>query len=138
MKLLRTVIVLDAPNLEIESTFWAALLNGYVVKDSDWHSVIDQSGEWRLGIQLNPTHLKPEWPNGSQQQQIHLDLHVEDPYAAHQQLTTLGATVLQEAETMDSEEGFQVYADPAGHPFCIGWGQPTAEQLAKFLNGRTG
>ncbi len=29
-----------------------------------------------------------------------------------------------------------MYADPAGHPFCLGWGQPTAEQLATFLKNR--
>jgi hypothetical protein len=26
-----------------------------------------------------------------------------------------------------------VYADPAGHPFCIGWGQPSREVLAEFV-----
>ena len=137
MKFLRSVIVFDASDLDSESAFWASILNGYVLKDSDWHSVIDESGEWRLGIQLNPTHVKPEWPNGNQQQQIHLDFHVDDPREAHKQVMDLGATILYEAKTMDSDEGFQVYADPAGHPFCIGWGQPTSEQLTTFLNSRT-
>ena len=136
MNLLRTVIVFDALELEAESAFWASVLNGYVVKDADWHSVIDESGEWRIGIQLNPTHVKPEWPKGNQQQQIHLDFHVEDPHRTHVDLVELGATILQAAETFDSKEGFQVHADPAGHPFCIGWGQPTAEQLVTFLKNR--
>jgi hypothetical protein len=26
-----------------------------------------------------------------------------------------------------------VYADPAGHPFCIGWGHPSREALAEFV-----
>jgi len=26
-----------------------------------------------------------------------------------------------------------VYADPAGHPFCIGWGHPSREALADFV-----
>jgi hypothetical protein len=137
MKAFRTVVVFDAADLDSESAFWASMLNGYVLKDSNWHSVIDEFGEWRLGIQLNPTHVKPEWPNGKQQQQIHLDIHVEDPYEAHQQAMELGATILYESKTTDSDEGFRVYADPAGHPFCIGWGQPTSEQLTSFLNSRT-
>ena len=79
MKALRTVIVFDAADLDSESAFWTSMLNGYVLKESNRHSVIDESGEWRIGIQLNPTHVKPEWPNGKQQQ-IHLDIHIQDPY----------------------------------------------------------
>ncbi len=132
-KILRTVIVFDAADLERESSFWAALLNGKVIADDTWHSLIDESGEWRMGFQLNPTHVAPEWPNGTQQQQIHLDLHVEDFQSMHEKVITLGGRVLQAAEDTESDEGFQVYADPAGHPFCLGWGQPTSEQLTNFL-----
>jgi len=44
----------------------------------------------------------------------------------------LGARLLQ-AGDLESDEGHQVYADPAGHPFCIGWGQPSREALAAFV-----
>jgi hypothetical protein len=37
---------------------------------------------------------------------------------------SLGATVLKEAEDEDSPDAFQVYADPAGHPFCLCWVKP--------------
>ncbi len=37
---------------------------------------------------------------------------------------SLGATVLKEAEVADSPDTFQVYADPAGHPFCLCWVKP--------------
>ena len=47
----------------------------------------------------------------------------------------LGARVLQEGD-LDSEEAHQVYADPAGHPFCIGWGHPSREALAQFVRER--
>jgi hypothetical protein len=33
----------------------------------------------------------------------------------------LGARLLQAAD-LTSRSGFQVYADPAGHPFCLCWG----------------
>jgi hypothetical protein len=51
----------------------------------------------------------------------------------HKQAVGLGARVSQEGD-LDSDEGHQVYADPAGHPFCIGWGQSSREGLAGFVN----
>jgi len=123
MKIYRAVIVFDAADLDTESGFWAAMLNGTVVADDDWHSVI-VDGEWRLGIQLAPNHVPPEWPDGLQQQQIHLDLHVDDLEAAHEKAISLGARLLQPvarpADNPDGNETFAVYADPAGHPFCLG------------------
>jgi hypothetical protein len=64
---------------------------------------------------------------------VHLDLHVDDPRAAHEEAIALGARLLQPAADLDSDEGYQVYADPAGHPFCIGWGHPSREALAVFV-----
>jgi hypothetical protein len=136
MDLVRSVVVFDAADLASESAFWAGLLGGHVVADDNWHSVIDAAGEWRVGVQLAPGHVPPDWPTGAPQQ-VHLDLHVEDPRAAHDQAIALGARLLQAAD-LDSEEGNQVYADPAGHPFCIGWGQPSREWLAAFVAERFG
>ena len=34
-------------------------------------------------------------------------------------MTSLGAKVLKPAEDEDTPDAFQVYADPAGHPFCL-------------------
>jgi hypothetical protein len=34
---------------------------------------------------------------------------------------SLGAEVSKPAEDVDSPDNFQVYADPAGHPFCLCW-----------------
>ena len=122
MKINRQVIVLDAADMEAESRFWAAVLGGRVVRDDDWHSVLDADGKWRMGIQLAPNHVPPMWPDGPQQQQVHLDLHVDDPVSAHEEVIALGARLLQTADDLTADEGHQVYADPAGHPFCIGWG----------------
>jgi hypothetical protein len=36
---------------------------------------------------------------------------------------SLGAKVLKQAEEVDSPDNFQVYADPAGHPFRLCWVQ---------------
>jgi predicted enzyme related to lactoylglutathione lyase len=109
----------DAPDLGAESTFWAALLGGTVDADDDWHTVrVD--GEPRLAVQLAPGHIPPDWPDGSPQQ-IHLDIYVDDIRAAHDEATALGAHLLQPAADLGAAHGFQVYADPAGHPFCLCW-----------------
>ncbi|WP_051759384.1 VOC family protein [Herbidospora cretacea] len=137
MDMVRQVIVFDAADLHAESAFWAGVLGGHVFEDDGWHSVVDGSGEWRVGVQLAPDHVPPDWPDGNPQQ-VHLDLHVDDPRAAHETAMALGARLLRAAADLDAAEGHQVYADPAGHPFCIGWGHPSREALAAFVAGRSG
>jgi predicted enzyme related to lactoylglutathione lyase len=119
MKLTRQILVFDAADLSAESTFWSELLGGTVDEDDDWH-MISVNGEPRLGIQLAPNHVAPEWPDGTPQQ-MHLDLYVDDVKAAHDEVMGLGARLLKPADNISSAEGFQVYADPAGHPFCLCW-----------------
>lgn len=130
MELVRRVVVFDAADLDAESSFWAGMLGGHVFRDDRFHSVISAAGDWHVGVQLAPNHVRPEWPDGAQQQ-VHLDLHVDDPHSAHETAIALGATLLQRGD-FEAEEGYQVYADPAGHPFCIGWGQPSREAVAAF------
>jgi predicted enzyme related to lactoylglutathione lyase len=114
------VIVFDAADLAAESRFWAGVLGGTVDVESDWHMVVVE-GRPRVGVQLAPDHVPPDWPGGAPPQQIHLDLWVEDPDAAHERVMSLGATVLKEVDDNDSSDAFRVYADPAGHPFCLCW-----------------
>jgi hypothetical protein len=75
----------------------------------------------RVGVQLAPSHIPPDWPDGTSEQQIHLDLWVEDFPSAHDRVMALGARVLKPAEPVTSPDNFQVYADPAGHPSCLCW-----------------
>ena len=123
MKILRRVIVIDARDIEAESAFWAGILGGTVHRDDDWHSIVVY-GEWVMGVQLAPDHTPPQWPTGDQQQQIHLDLHVDDLEAATALAVGLGGRQLQAprrpADNPEGTEMFTVYASPAGHPFCFG------------------
>lgn len=133
MRYIRQVVVFDAADVAAESEFWAGMLDGRVVDDDPrFHCVIDADGEWRIGVQHAPGHVPPDWPGGSPQQ-VHVDLHVDDASAADERATRLGARVLQPADDLAADEGHQVYADPAGHPFCIGWGHPDEEALARFV-----
>ena len=134
MKLVRKVVVFGAADIAVESAFWAGMLGGVVCGDDDFHSVVDASGEWHVGVQRAPNHVPPQWPDG-EPQQVHVDLHVEDQHEAHESAVQLGAR-LRQAGDLDAEEGHQVYVDPAGHPFCIGWGHPSREAVAAFVAER--
>jgi hypothetical protein len=119
MKISNPTIVFDAADLDAVSSFWAGLLGGTVQADDDWHTII-ADGQPRMAVQLAPDHVPPEWPGGSPQQ-IHLDLFVDDLAGAHEKAIKLGARLLQAATDPSAAHGFQVYADPAGHPFCLCW-----------------
>jgi hypothetical protein len=61
------------------------------------------------------------WPEGPVPQQLHLDLTVPtvaDLATAHERAQALGARLLLDRSD-DPDEPLHVYADPAGHPFCI-------------------
>ncbi len=119
MEITRTIVVLDAADIAAVSAFWAQLLGGTVEADDDWHTV-SVGGEPRIAVQQAPDHIPPQWPDGTPQQ-IHLDLYVEDVVAAHEEVMALGARLLKAADDLAADQGFQVYADPAGHPFCLCW-----------------
>lgn len=120
MKINHKVVVFDAPDLRTESEFWAGVLDGTVDVDDDWHMVLVDDAPV-VGVQLAPNHVPPDWPDGTPQQQIHLDLWVDDIETAHETVMTLGAKLLKPAEDTGEPDNFQVYADPAGHPFCLCW-----------------
>ncbi|NHC16622.1 VOC family protein [Motilibacter deserti] len=118
MKIAHQVVVFDAADLAAESSFWAGVLDGAVEDDGDFH-MVTVDGAPRVGVQLAPGHVPPQWPDG-QPQQVHLDLWVEDAEAAHAHVVALGGRLLQPAGA-EGADRFQVYADPAGHPFCLCW-----------------
>jgi hypothetical protein len=75
------------------------------------------------GIAFQPVdHLEPAtWPDPSVPQQLHLDMTVrtvEDLDTQHQRAIALGARLLLDRSD-DADEPLRVYADLAGHPFCI-------------------
>jgi predicted enzyme related to lactoylglutathione lyase len=119
MRINHRVVVFDAADLSSESSFWAGVLGGEVDAEDDWHMVF-VDGDPHIGVQLAPNHVPPDWPDGTPQQ-VHLDLWVEDIEEARARVTSLGARMLKAAEGGESGDDFEVYADPAGHPFCLCW-----------------
>jgi catechol 2,3-dioxygenase-like lactoylglutathione lyase family enzyme len=61
------------------------------------------------------------WPSAEVPQQLHLDISVptlEEFAAEHEHVLALGGELIFDRSD-DEEEPLHVYADPAGHPFCI-------------------
>jgi len=90
-------------------------------KGQDWLVLRDSGENNRLAFQQVPTLPPATWPEGPIPQQLHLDLTVptrEELDAQHERALTLGARLLSDRSD-DPQEPLRVYADPAGHPFCI-------------------
>jgi catechol 2,3-dioxygenase-like lactoylglutathione lyase family enzyme len=86
----------------------------------DW-LVLRNENSTQLAFQQVAVLPPATWPEGPYPQQLHLDLTV--PSAAeldrqHERALSLGARLLYDRRD-DPQEPLYVYADPAGHPFCI-------------------
>jgi len=89
--------------------------------EPDWLVLQDAAGMTRVAFQRVDALPKVTWPTGPVAQQLHLDLIVESPEdleIQHARALALGATLLYDRSN-DPEEPLRVYADLAGHPFCI-------------------
>ncbi|GAA3146579.1 VOC family protein [Streptomyces echinatus] len=109
------VVVLDCPDPRALAGFYAAVLGGTVEGDGDWVDLKVPGGP-SLAFQRASGFVPPEWPAADRSQQFHLDLAVEDLDTAEKGVLELGARPL---DTEDRSRTFRVYADPAGHPFCL-------------------
>lgn len=119
--------VLDAPDIDAEAAFWAGLLDGTVDPSSDRWRRIWIDSNWQLGVQLAEDHVPPTWPDNSIPQQIHFDLYVvgiDVLDSVHEKVIQLGGRLLRPARDRAADNGCQVYASPAGHPFCVCWLPP--------------
>ncbi|WP_348650258.1 VOC family protein [Verrucosispora sp. WMMD573] len=90
-------------------------------RGGDWLVLRTAEGAPQLAFQQVDQLPAPTWPNGSVPQQLHLDLSVtsiEELKAQHERVLALGGRLLSDQKN-GPDEPFRVYADPAGHPFCI-------------------
>lgn len=88
---------------------------------TDWLVLRDEAGTNRLAFQQVARMQRVTWPDGPVSQQLHLDMtvpSVAELEAQHERALALGAEMLFDRSD-DPEEPLRVYADPAGHPFCI-------------------
>ena len=130
---LRTVVI-DATDARAVAEFYRALL-GYRYRagdeppppgqpdpmGEDWLVLVDGTGHHRLAVQRVDELPRSTWPDPFVPQQIHLDLTVADVEqlcAQRERVHALGASELLD-RSGDPAEPLYVFADPAGHPFCI-------------------
>ncbi|MGV9254548.1 VOC family protein [Streptomyces sp. NPDC003697] len=108
-------VVLDCPDPRALAGFYAEVLGGSIEDQGDWVDLKLPGGR-ALAFQKAPGFVPPEWPSADASQQFHLDLVVKDLDRAEQGVLALGAKPL---DAEDRSRTFRVYADPAGHPFCL-------------------
>ncbi|HEY3631218.1 MAG TPA: VOC family protein [Jatrophihabitantaceae bacterium] len=114
-------LILDCPDPAALAEFYSELLGLPVTyRSADFVVVSRDDTTSGLAFQLAPDHQPPTWPDPGIPQQLHVDVMVDDVAAAEPQVLALGARRLP--------GGDHVYADPAGHPFCLiprpGWAPP--------------
>ncbi len=115
-----TAAVLGTPDPRGLARFYQRLLGWPLRADeADWATLRPAGGGTGLSFQLETDHVPPVWPPvpGTQQMQTHLDIEVDDLDAACALAEAAGARPLGGHE--DDDEVVRVYADPAGHPFCL-------------------
>jgi len=90
-------------------------------RGADWLVLQNPQGGPQLAFQQVERLTPTTWPDDSVPMQMHLDTTVESVAeldAQHERALALGAKMLYD-RSADPDEPLRVYADPAGHPFCI-------------------
>jgi catechol 2,3-dioxygenase-like lactoylglutathione lyase family enzyme len=105
-----SAVTIDAPDAAALAGFYAALTG----MEKDGTLLTGVCG--RLKFQQVTDYNAPRWPDPAYPQQAHLDLLVEDVDEGSALAVDLGARPLNAGG-----ERYRVFADPAGHPFCLIW-----------------
>jgi catechol 2,3-dioxygenase-like lactoylglutathione lyase family enzyme len=108
-------LVLDCPDPDVLARFYSELLGWPITwRRPDWVVVAVDDRSSGLAFQPVADYRAPDWPDPARPQQLHLDVMVDDPDSAEAQVLALGARRLAAPDP-----GSRVFADPAGHPFCL-------------------
>jgi predicted enzyme related to lactoylglutathione lyase len=106
-------VTIDAPDARGLAGFYAELLGMTVGYEGPEGALISGDGKSLMFAQVDG-YTPPRWPDPAAPQQAHLDILVDDLDAGQARALELGATRLDGAGRR-----FRVFADPAGHPFCL-------------------
>ena len=108
-------VVIDSSSPPALANFYADFLGMQRVAAPPERVVIAYPGGGlpMLAFQHVPRYVAPRWQDPEFPSLIHLDLHFEDDELARAKAERLGAARLPGGGSC------AVYADPAGHPFCL-------------------
>jgi catechol 2,3-dioxygenase-like lactoylglutathione lyase family enzyme len=123
-------VIVDCPDPEALAGFYSELLGLPITwLDDDFAVISRDSTSSGIGFQLASDFRPPQWPDPSRPQQMHFDVMVDDVDAAEPRVLALGARRLT-----GDDGSSRVYADPAGHPFCLiprpKWASPVGDSRA--------
>lgn len=107
-------IVIDCPDHAALAEFYAGLLGWQVEAREDWTDIRAEYGQV-ISFQPVADYRPPRWPGQEVPQQMHLDLVVDDLDEGEREVLARGGTKADD----QPGETFQVFLDPAGHPFCL-------------------
>jgi catechol-2,3-dioxygenase len=106
-------VTIDAPDASGLARFYADLLGLEVGYDGPEGALVAGDGQSVMFQQVSE-YTPPQWPNPAYPQQAHLDIAVDDLDTGEARALELGASRLGEGT-----KTFRVFADLAGHPFCL-------------------
>lgn len=106
-------VTIDAPDASRLAHFYGDLMDMEVTYDGPEGALIAGGGHSVMFQQVSD-YNPPKWPDPAAPQQAHLDIQVDDLDAGEARALELGASRLD-----GGGETFRVFADPAGHPFCL-------------------
>ena len=107
-------VIVDCPDPAALAAFYSELLGLPITWQEDDFAVVSANDTTSgIGFQLAPDFQPPRWPDPAWPQQMHFDVMVDDVEAAEPRVLALGARHLP------GGDNHSVYADPAGHPFCL-------------------
>jgi catechol 2,3-dioxygenase-like lactoylglutathione lyase family enzyme len=104
----------NAPDALALARFYAEITGGVATGTSHWAAVSGPNGF--IGFQQVDDFRPPEWPGNEVPMQMHLDFLVDDLESTGARVLAAGATIL---DFQPNSDHCFVYADPAGHPFCL-------------------
>jgi hypothetical protein len=108
-------IVLDCPDAGALARFYADITGWELIQEDDEWATLRGPDSVRICFQKVEGDRAPTWPDGPVPQQFHLDLSVDEFEASEKRVIAAGATKFEHQPGDD----FRVFADPAGHPFCL-------------------
>jgi catechol 2,3-dioxygenase-like lactoylglutathione lyase family enzyme len=122
-------LVLDCPDPDVLAAFYSELLGWPVTwQQPDWVVIARNDTSSGLAFQPVPDYRPPRWPDPQYPQQLHFDVMVDDLDSAERSVLALGARRLR----AEADSSSRVFADPAGHPFCLisrpSWAPPISAE----------
>ncbi len=135
-------ITFDCPDAQSLASFYAEVMAmpTRFLDTADRVEIGNDLGRTRLAFATVEDYRRPTWPDPAYPQQVHLDLPAFDPDRVpgkdertepawfspgwDERVLDLGATRLPHRGG-----GCPVYADPAGHPFCLCAAPPPSEDV---------